>query len=682
MIRGYPWALLWATAAAGSLLGVAVSLLAAPGALIEPAALAEVVLANLVCCGAVLALLYLPALFLREQREPLQNVWLAGCSALVVAGQAVIPALVITDGLIRNRSLAVVPLALGLAVLVSILLAALAAAALRPLRPRTALLGSVGASALLVAVWLRMFHLRPPLPLTLGLALAFLLLTLGTLRLGRKPGRTTLPALLIALCALCLPLLPALWADSPAGQARLHRDADKRAHAATADWPAERPKQVILLTADTFRGDLLGAKDAAGPLTPNLNRLAERSMLFTDAISASCWTKPAFASIMSGLMPAVHQVLTSATPLALEIDTLAERLRAAGYLTAGFQGNPQLRRIFNFDQGFAEYRTISGHLGDSIGATLLERYLPGPRRDTTRLLTDRASAWIQAHRDRPFFLWLHYLDPHMSYRPPPEFLPPGKLAPSIGREFSDLTGVREGRKLSPSERATIAALYHGEARYVDAEIGRLLATLDDMGLTNDMLLVFTSDHGEEFWEHGGFEHGHSFHRELLHVPLLFKLPGDQTAGDSISTPVSTSAIPATVLQLVGLAAADSTLLTPSLAGIWDQPAPAAEDAAKRPIFSQGALYFEEGAAVTFGRHKYIRHNTSGREELFDLTTDPGEQHSIAAGTPAVIDSARALLQSYAEDGRVIRERLGLRDTGVIRPPANLRRELEALGYVQ
>jgi arylsulfatase A-like enzyme len=595
----------------------------------------------------------------------------------VIVGQAVVPALAIIGDLSPGRSLAIIPPALGLAALSFALLASLVGAGQRPLTPRVASSATLGSSAILLAVWLYMFHQRPPLALALAMGLAYLLLLYAASRANRwlRPG---LPTLLLCASAFALPLGPSLWNHVERERASMHplRPIPNGDQAA---WPAERPRQVILLTADTFRGDLLGGRDGAGPLTPNLDRLAARSVLFTEAISASCWTKPAFASLMSGLEPAVHQVLTSGTPLPREITTLAERLQAAGYVTAAFQGNPQLRRTFHFDQGFSTYRTISGHWGDSVGALLLDRWISARRHDTTHLLTAAAIDWIETNQERPFFLWLHYLDPHMSYRPPPEFIPAKGLAATIGQEFSDLNGVREGRKLSADERATIATLYRAEARYVDAEIGRFLAAVEGSGLADEMLLVFTSDHGEEFWEHSGFEHGHSFHRELLHVPLLFKLPASSVRA-SLGSTVATSRVAATILDLTAIATPDSALLAPSLRPHWNSASSPAETPSA--VVSQGALYFEDGIALTLDGMKYIQYLTSGREELFDLGSDPGEQLSVALQRPAAIDSAQQLLQEYLERSQEIRDSLGLRQTVSGQTPARLRRELEALGYVQ
>jgi len=437
----------------------------------------------------------------------------------------------------------------------------------------------------------------------------------------------------------------------------------------------ERPRHVVLLTVDTLRADAIGSRPGEPSSTPNIDRLAVDSMVFDNARSPAPWTKPAVVSILTGLSPVVHQIMRGPTLVPDQLVTLPELLQGAGYRTGAVGENPFLHARYNFDQGFERYRMFPKMLGRSFGGRLV-RYL-GTAYPSTADLTDMAVEWVQTHVDDPFFLWLHYFDPHPPYAPPAEYLPRTGPA-SMGNSFGDTSGVRAGAvKLDAAEREWVEELYMGEVRYVDDNVGRFLDYLKSSGLYNDALIIFSSDHGEEFWEHGGFEHGHSLYDEVIGVPLMVKLPGLRAAGHQQAN-VSTESILPTTLDLLDIEVGDAAFSAATLSWAWQ----ADGIVPMTPTISTGLRYFEDRISVEWGPMKNIHWLVSGNNELYDLDDDPGEKISLARENPELITEARRLIASHEVLSLQIRRLLGLPTTveGVLDPA--VLEQLRALGYIQ
>jgi arylsulfatase A-like enzyme len=436
-----------------------------------------------------------------------------------------------------------------------------------------------------------------------------------------------------------------------------------------------RPRHVILLTVDTLRADAVGASPTAPSITPNIDALAADSVVFDNARSPAPWTKPAVVSMLTGLSPVVHQIMRGPTRVPDELVTLPEVMQGAGYRTGAVGENPFLHARYNFDQGFERYRMFPKMLGRSFGGRLV-RYL-GMAYPSTADLTDMAIEWIEARADHPFFLWLHYFDPHPPYSPPAEYLTRSG-PPSMGNSFGDTSGVRAGAvNLDAAEREWVEELYMAEVRYVDDNVGRFLGFLESSGLYDDSLIIFSSDHGEEFWEHGGFEHGHSLYDEVIKVPLMVKLPGQGVTGHRPEN-VTTESILPTLLDLLEIGVEDAAFSAASLAWAWT---PGGSDP-MNPTVSTGLRYFEDRIAVVFRNLKHIHWMVSGSDELYDLDQDPEETVSLARDHPELVDEARELLVRHEALSLQIRELLGLPTAGEgVLDPAVLE-QLRALGYIQ
>ncbi len=442
---------------------------------------------------------------------------------------------------------------------------------------------------------------------------------------------------------------------------------------------SDRPP-VVLLTVDTLRADrVLGAGAARVP-TPAIDALAADSVVFTQARSAAPWTKPSLATLLTGVAPLVHGMTNRRARLPEGLETLAERLHAAGYRTGGVGLNVHLERAFRFDQGFDDYAfPARPDYGIALGARVLARLAPARFPEvypSTTAIAEVADDWIRAHASAPFFLWVHVLDPHWPYEPPAQWLAHPERAPQRWGEPALVTDVQAGNtKPGQAERERVAELYAGEIRYVDAELAHVLATLRELGLYDRALIVFASDHGEEFWEHGRYEHGHTLYDEVLRVPLFFKLPGAD-ARAQVDAPVSTQALVPTVLDVLGLAYQPERLSSRSLTPWWRAPASAQVE----PLFAAGTYYFGEKRGVVFDGHKLVHELDTGRNELYALARDPHELHSLSGASPETTARGLALLEAWQERCATLRAELGIEEDVSVEADAELLDAMHGLGY--
>ena len=320
---------------------------------------------------------------------------------------------------------------------------------------------------------------------------------------------------------------------------------------------SERPRtrasreapNVVLLVMDTLRADRTSLHDPARDTTPALARLASSGTTFEQAFATSSWTWPSTASILTGLDPAAHGVVSDAECwLADELDTLPEAAQRAGLTTAAFSGNPLVARSRNFDAGFESFESPRD------GFVVSEQLLPS------------ALSWLDAHASVRFFLYLHLVDPHELHRADPDDLAryagprPEGLAEHALHDYAERLLDGEGRapdgahdpaRVVPPEHARwLSAAYDAAVLAGDRALERVLAKLDELGIADETLFVFTSDHGEEFLEHGHLQHGQSVHTELVHAPLVIAGPGF-AAGARITTPVSNRHLAPTLARVFG-----------------------------------------------------------------------------------------------------------------------------------
>jgi len=454
----------------------------------------------------------------------------------------------------------------------------------------------------------------------------------------------------------------ALWGDPQL------RSAGRRVTADTADRP-----HVILVSLDTLRLDHLDACGHHRRTAPHLNRLLEESVFFTAAQAPSHWTMPSHMSVFTALTPDVHQVAkTDGTArLAEGIPTLAGLLRDAGYRTAGFATCGFLKGAMGFDRGFDLYCL---------------RHNDARRQN--RLVRD----WAWTNRDRGQFIFLHYFDIHSDYRTLPYDAPFGfdtlwdELEPqavfggcSPDGELcasSYLTSLnRENVQLDPAEREAIRVMYDRGVRQLDFQLARLVSWLKTAGLWESSLVVFFSDHGEEFQEHGKLLHM-QLYNELTGVPLIVKLPGGAHGGRQIRTPVEILDIAPTILTLLDLP------VPPQMQGISLVPQLENDQSAARepPVTTS---WSRDSSSITRGQWKLVTGRFGGRESLFNLAEDPGERHNLIHREPEIAQQLHERLKEKLRRNSEMVKHLGSPET-----PADdgfseeERKRLELLGYVE
>ncbi len=397
---------------------------------------------------------------------------------------------------------------------------------------------------------------------------------------------------------------------------------------------------VLILVLDTVRADAIGVSGPNGPITPNINHLANEGNVFTRTFSEAPWTIPSHASLFTSLYPHQHKAIHERFKLDDSLTTMAEILKARGYQTAGFTCNPWLNKLGGMGQGFETY---------------LEIYkLDNPNNDKGAVNTTVAiREWISQHdRRKPFFVFANYLEAHLPYKPPKSALERlGLTAPypfngdfTIQRAEQHITGQKP---LSDTDVKNATALYRAEIAYLDEQVGLVVDTLRQQHLLDNTIVIITSDHGEHIGSHGLTGHEFSIYEELLHVPLIVRLPVYLPNGKRITAPVGLIDVLPTVLDIIGgksVAGLIGTSLLPALNGADpnDQRVMLAEYSrpftlinnywkSKYPNIDM-SRYDTILNAVRKGDLKYIISST-GQQLLFDLSTDPNEENNLAKSAP-------------------------------------------------
>lgn len=399
-------------------------------------------------------------------------------------------------------------------------------------------------------------------------------------------------------------------------------------------------KNVILIVIDTLRADRLGCYGNPAGITPEIDSFAQDAFLFENAFSHAPWTLPSVASLLSSTYPAQHGAggsLGSFKTLREDAVTLAELFQRAGFVTGAIINVFFLSEKFGMTQGFET----------------IDAWLPHSNRDIRRAgpTTKAALRWLDQHKSKPFFLLVHYFDPHLVYDPPQPFRrrfadpQDQNTTDYIFGTIQDITELRRNQTCpSADEVARLEKLYDGEIAYTDSEVGKLIKGIFQRGLDKNTVIVITADHGEEFLEHGGFEHGHTLYDELLHVPLIIRDP--DTIKSFNETKAKPTRVPATV-RLIDIA---PTLC--EFAGIAKDPAfigqsliPLLQGSqqADRAVLSQGNMWGPSGTAWRKDGFKIILQSSSPKVQLFDIRTDPAEKENLADKEPDKRDTMLANL---------------------------------------
>lgn len=507
-----------------------------------------------------------------------------------------------------------------------------------------------------------------------GLLSAFSTLGLRLLSVVRRSAKPR-TALLVTLLLLGPASLAALFWISPS----------QRLPAAGG-----RPN-VLLLVADTLRADHVGCYGAERTRTPNIDALATRGARVESVTAASAWTAPTTASILSGLYPSRHGLLSYRDRIRDDVVSLAGFLRQAGYATAGFSANPVLSPRYGFGSGFDLWEEnllevgLRRHLRSPLGATLSWAGLLPPPENFVRAgdLFGHALDWLDRPREKPFFLYLQIMDAHDPYDPPPPFdtMYGEGSSPGFRMRIGTLSDILAGRlPAGKAELDRMVELYDGAISYMDDRIGNLMDELSGRGLLDDTLVVFTFDHGEEFLDHGDLEHTRTLYQEIVRGPLIFAGPGVRP-GRFIRGTVPQVDIAPTILEGAGLrleGAFDGRSLWPSVSG--------AAEHEPRDAFSSllyfgfrspwhAALSVRSGDLKLTGTRRSTREGEHWAWDLFDLSEDPSERRNLSALRSADLAALHERLESWG--GRPA-------ELGGPLPPLDeeVQQRLRTLGYVE
>lgn len=436
----------------------------------------------------------------------------------------------------------------------------------------------------------------------------------------------------------------------------------------------ESAPNVLLISIDSLRADHLGSYGYHRDTSPNLDALARNGARFEVAVAPSPWTLPSHVTMMTGRHPVAHGVRTNRSRLGDDIPTVAEALRKNGYATAGFVAGPYLRSEYGYHRGFTEF-------DESLAAVDTKRSHQGI---SSPQMVDKVLAWIDkwsATREQPFFAFLHLWDVHYDFAPPPPF----------DHLFDpDYEGTVDGSAIgllkpdiAPRDLEHVIALYDGEIRFTDHELGRLFTFLRERKLMENTIIVVTADHGEEFFEHGSIGHLLAIFDESVRVPLIVHFPKAVRAGQVFDQQVRLMDLAPTILGLAGQPGMPS-LGMPVEAPIQDRDlSPWLREDFLAGAFPDNVAFLENYGASRVGvrsnRGKLIRHNKD-YYELYNVNPELGEKERDRSTD----DTTRAVLADLVAEEHAWND---WQEKGAVKAPdlelpGSLRGQLEALGYIE
>lgn len=425
---------------------------------------------------------------------------------------------------------------------------------------------------------------------------------------------------------------------------------------------------VLLIVWDAVRPDHLGCYGYPRPTSPHLDRLAEEGVVFDRAFAASSYTMESAPALFTSTYPSTHGVHSFSDRLSGDLPFLPLAFRRNGYRTAVFSTIRNVSRVFGFDRGVD---VLYGRAVDPLDASLISHFLTrlasvdvplaAPvcrallsvsrglfatedriKTEDPQVITNRIADWISADRTRPFFVYGHYRGGHHDYTPPPPFDRmfdpdyPGEPLSRFPRGAQSFPPFIESRALPPRAKANLIARYDGEIRQHDEALGGLLRFLDATGLRKDTILLVFSVHGEEFYDHGGWGHGHSLHDELIHVPLVLRVPDPEARPRRISRCVSLVDVFPTLCSLCGIGLPEGAAsmsgqdLTPWVFGTAGKPG-------RDTVYAELHQGGHQARALRTAEYKAIWVRFGGKQVFrwYDVRNDPGEKNPLPPdpGTP-------------------------------------------------
>lgn len=419
---------------------------------------------------------------------------------------------------------------------------------------------------------------------------------------------------------------------------------------------------IIVLTIDTLRADMLHCYGHNTPLTPNIDRLAASGIRFEQAMSGGSWTQAAFPVIMTSSYAAMYGGCLGR--LAAERPSPVETLAAYGYQTAGFSTNAHLSRATGYDRGFKEFSDLIPHEVDPRLRRMKggQRFflqnplfhhalrLVGNRMRPARLyssaaeVTDNVCRWLESVT-QPFFTWIHYMDVHWPYYLEETLTHPREIA----QAWRDLA-IMNGRSnfdgdgtITAAQRKHFVELYEQSLQYLDTEIGRLMSQLEKLGYDSNTVVILLADHGDEFLDHGRWGHWESnLYDEIIRVPLIIRMP-DASGASVIQRQVRLLDLMPTVLDICGCPLS-ADLMGVSLVPLWTERE---SDYKVESSISEMRRDPWHRIAVRTEAFKYIWDSKRpDKPDLYDLHADPKETQNVSARYPGIVSQFQAEVNAH------------------------------------
>jgi arylsulfatase A-like enzyme len=424
---------------------------------------------------------------------------------------------------------------------------------------------------------------------------------------------------------------------------------------AWADQELARFQKVILISVDTLRADYLGSYNPKMKTTPQLDRFAAENILFKNVTSQSATTAPSHKSIFYSVYPSIHKTTLRQVPVVKEKSPI-EVIRSHGFKTAAFTGGGQLSPSFGFARAFETYWEP-------------QQPAKGRLKEVEELVFD----WLEENSNDKFFLFLHTYETHCPYDPPPMFFQKwsGWYKGQIQKGNCYPQAFFNQQRL-PVDLKYVRSLYSAEVNYVDNFLGVLFQKLKTMGIYDDTLIIFISDHGESLGEHGYIGHN-QLYQVQLHVPLILHVPG--IAGSQYDVPIESIDIMPTIFELLGI---ESKLV--SFQGKSLMPLVREQEA---PNYSRPLISEEKGRVrVRIGNIAMI-FAPDGRtsEELYDLKADPSELHNVAKENPKIVEQMKVPYTQMIANSKELSAQFILEPDKKTELSEETAEQMRALGYI-
>jgi len=519
----------------------------------------------------------------------------------------------------------------------------------------------------------------PPAPVLLGVLAAAGILAIIFLTLGRNFFASKAGVIVRPLPALGL--LAAVMAVGAMIASGIGTPAPPRGSGEIPVGLQDRPN-VILVMVDTLRADHLSCYGGDLP-TPNLCRLVEDGGTAYQGFSHASWTKPATASLLTSLLPSTHRAMSKPSTLSPDVEMIAEVMQDEGYTTGGVVSNINLAESFGFDQGYDEYYFLGPEYlaGAEESSSKLIVYnivravwfnlagggiRPADFYQDSTTVNEVAFDWLDRNgRDR-FFLFVHYMDPHDPYF----------------RHPYDGYGIARVSNQHPDEALAeeMKELYRGEIAFLDANFGVLLDRLQQEGIYDNTIIALVADHGEEFFEHGGWWHGLTLYEEQIHVPLLIKW----AKGSSGAQPGATDSVARLIDVMPTLVAASGGQLTDTMQGLDLRQPAHTRNAKQKEVYSEEDHEGNVLWSIRTDRLKLIGANEGNprglaTRELFEIDVDPNEEYPL---DPGANSGETSTLEQHADLHRRAAEGEAVADSGEVDMSFEECEQLRMLGYVE